>query len=51
MVDAEALASDLELFGYPTLAVVLFVVASVAGLWLVITSLLHDVPRRGSRRT
>ena len=41
--------SDTELFGYPALAVVLFVVASLIGLWLVVTSLLHDVPLRRSR--
>jgi predicted unusual protein kinase regulating ubiquinone biosynthesis (AarF/ABC1/UbiB family) len=34
--------TDAELFGYPALAIVLFVVASVLGLWLVVTSLLRD---------
>ena len=34
--------SETELFGYPALAVVLFVVASVLGLWLVVTSLIRD---------
>jgi predicted unusual protein kinase regulating ubiquinone biosynthesis (AarF/ABC1/UbiB family) len=42
--------TDAELFGYPTLAVVLFVVASVAGLWLVVTSLLNDLPPRRRKR-
>ena len=41
--------SDTQLFGYPALAVVLFVVASLIGLWLVVTSLLHDVPLRRDR--
>ena len=39
-----------ELFGYPALAIVLFVVASAAGLWLVISSLIHDLPRRTRQR-
>ncbi len=39
-----------ELFGYPTLAIVLFVVASVAGLFLVVSSLLNDLPQRRRRR-
>jgi ubiquinone biosynthesis protein len=34
--------TDTELFGYPALAIVLFVVASVLGLWLVFTSLIRD---------
>jgi predicted unusual protein kinase regulating ubiquinone biosynthesis (AarF/ABC1/UbiB family) len=40
-----------ELFGYPALAIVLFVVASVAGLWLIASSLLHDLPSRRRRRS
>jgi ubiquinone biosynthesis protein len=35
-----------ELLGYPALAIVLFIVASVAGLWLVVSSITHDLPRR-----
>jgi predicted unusual protein kinase regulating ubiquinone biosynthesis (AarF/ABC1/UbiB family) len=44
--------TDARLFGYPTVAIVLFLVASLAGLWLVVTSLLNDLPqrRRGGRR-
>ena len=44
--------TEAELFGYPAVAIVLFVLASVAGLWLVGTSLLRDLPprRRRSRR-
>jgi len=38
--------TDSELFGYPALAIVLFLVASLAGLWLVASSLLHDRPHR-----
>jgi predicted unusual protein kinase regulating ubiquinone biosynthesis (AarF/ABC1/UbiB family) len=34
--------TDAELFGYPALAIVLFVLASVLGIWLVVTSLLRD---------
>ena len=36
-IDTEA-----ELFGYPALAIVLFVLASALGLWLVVTSLLRE---------
>jgi ubiquinone biosynthesis protein len=42
--------TDAELFGYPALAVVLFLVASVLGLGLVATSLLSDLPQRRPRR-
>jgi predicted unusual protein kinase regulating ubiquinone biosynthesis (AarF/ABC1/UbiB family) len=39
--------TDAELFGYPAIAIVLFLLASIAGLWLVTTSLLRDLrPRR-----
>jgi ubiquinone biosynthesis protein len=38
--------TESELFGYPALAIVLFLVASLAGLWLVASSLLHDRPHR-----
>jgi ubiquinone biosynthesis protein len=34
--------TDAELFGYPALAIVLFVLASVLGIWLVVTSLFRD---------
>lgn len=39
-----------QLFGYPPLAIVLFVLASVAGVGLVVTSLLNDLPPRRRRR-
>ena len=42
--------TDSQLFGYPALAIVLFVVASAVGLWLVISSLIHDLPRRTRKR-
>jgi predicted unusual protein kinase regulating ubiquinone biosynthesis (AarF/ABC1/UbiB family) len=42
--------TDAELFGYPTLAIVLFLLATVVGLWLVVTSLLSDLPQRRRRR-
>jgi predicted unusual protein kinase regulating ubiquinone biosynthesis (AarF/ABC1/UbiB family) len=41
--------TDARLFGYPTVAIVLFLVASLAGLWLVITSLMNDLPQRRRR--
>jgi ubiquinone biosynthesis protein len=42
--------TDAELFGYPTFAIVLFLLATVVGLWLVVTSLLSDLPQRRRRR-
>jgi predicted unusual protein kinase regulating ubiquinone biosynthesis (AarF/ABC1/UbiB family) len=39
-----------KLFGYPALAIVCFLVAALAGGWLVVTSLLHDLPQRRPRR-
>ncbi|MEY2406555.1 MAG: ubiquinone biosynthesis protein [Acidimicrobiaceae bacterium] len=41
--------TDARLFGYPTLAIILFLVASLAGLWLVVTSLVNDLPQRRRR--
>jgi ubiquinone biosynthesis protein len=43
--------SDVKLFGYAALPVVMLVVAAVAGTWLVITSLRHDVPNKSRRDT
>jgi predicted unusual protein kinase regulating ubiquinone biosynthesis (AarF/ABC1/UbiB family) len=34
--------TEAEIFGYPALAIVLFVLASVLGIWLVVTSLVRD---------
>jgi predicted unusual protein kinase regulating ubiquinone biosynthesis (AarF/ABC1/UbiB family) len=39
-----------KLFGYPSVAIVCFLVAAVAGLWLVITAVMHDLPQRRRRR-
>jgi ubiquinone biosynthesis protein len=41
--------TDAELFGYPAIAIVLFLLASIAGLWLVVTSLVRDLPPRRRR--
>lgn len=43
-IDTEA-----RLFGYPALAIVLFLVAAAAGLWLVVSSALSDLPQRHRR--
>jgi ubiquinone biosynthesis protein len=42
--------TDSELFGYPALAIGLFLVATVTGLWLAVTSLLNDLPQKRRRR-
>jgi ubiquinone biosynthesis protein len=42
--------TETELFGYPALAIVLFLVAFLTGAWLVVTSLLNDLPQRRHRR-
>lgn len=42
--------TETELFGYPALAIVLFLVAAAAGLWLVVSSLLNDLPQKHRRR-
>jgi len=39
-----------KLFGYPTVAIVCFFVAGVAGLCLIVTAILHDLPQRRRRR-
>jgi predicted unusual protein kinase regulating ubiquinone biosynthesis (AarF/ABC1/UbiB family) len=38
-----------ELFGYSAVAVVLFAVAAVIGIWLLVTSVLNDLPQRRRR--
>ena len=48
--------TDLKIFGYSAVAVVMLVVAAVAGIWLVVTSVRNDVPhdpdvRNPSRRS
>jgi ubiquinone biosynthesis protein len=42
--------TDTELLGYPALAIVLFLVATVAGLWLIVSSLMNDLPQKRRRR-
>jgi predicted unusual protein kinase regulating ubiquinone biosynthesis (AarF/ABC1/UbiB family) len=42
--------TETELFGYPALAIVLFLLASIAGLWLIVSSLMNDLPQRRRRR-
>jgi ubiquinone biosynthesis protein len=38
--------TDAELFGYPALAIVLFLLAAACGLWLLISIQLSDLPQR-----
>jgi predicted unusual protein kinase regulating ubiquinone biosynthesis (AarF/ABC1/UbiB family) len=39
-----------KLLGYPSLAIVCFLLAALAGVWLVASSVLHDLPQRRRRR-
>lgn len=39
-----------RLFGYPTLAIICFLIAAFAGVWLILSSVLHDLPQRRRRR-
>ena len=39
-----------KLFGYPTIAILCFMAAALAGVFLVIDSALHDLPRRRRRQ-
>jgi predicted unusual protein kinase regulating ubiquinone biosynthesis (AarF/ABC1/UbiB family) len=39
-----------KLFGYPSIAIVCFLAAALAGVWLIITSVMHDLPQRRRRR-
>ena len=43
-IDTEA-----KLFGYPSVAIVCFLAAAAAGVWLVASTLLHDLPQRRHR--
>ena len=45
-IDTEA-----KLFGYPTVAIVCFLAAAAAGVWLILSSMLHDLPQRRPRRS
>jgi predicted unusual protein kinase regulating ubiquinone biosynthesis (AarF/ABC1/UbiB family) len=39
-----------KLFGYPSVAIVCFLAAALAGVWLILTSFMHDLPQRRRRR-
>jgi ubiquinone biosynthesis protein len=39
-----------KLFGYPSLAIVCFLAAALAGVWLILNSVMHDLPQRRRRR-
>jgi hypothetical protein len=39
-----------KLFGYPSIAIVCFLAAALAGVWLIVTSLMHDLPQRRRHR-
>jgi hypothetical protein len=39
-----------RLFGYPALAIVLFLIAAAAAAWLLVTIQLSDLPQRRNRR-
>ena len=41
-------AAEFRVFGYPGLAMLLFLAAAIQGFWLVITIFLHD--RRANKR-
>lgn len=42
--------TESKLFGYPSVAIVCFLAAALAGMWLVLSSLLHDLPQRRHKR-
>src|SRR4051795_720936 len=42
--------TESKLFGYPSVAIVCFFVAALAGVWLILSSVLHDLPQRRRRR-
>ncbi|MEA3184873.1 MAG: ubiquinone biosynthesis protein, partial [Ilumatobacteraceae bacterium] len=39
-----------KLFGYPTIAIVCFLAAVLAGVWLILSTVMHDLPQRRRRR-
>ncbi|MEY2400378.1 MAG: ubiquinone biosynthesis protein [Ilumatobacteraceae bacterium] len=39
-----------KLFGYPSIAIVCFLAAGLAGIWLIVTAMMHDLPQRRRRR-
>src|SRR3954447_1822901 len=42
--------TESKLFGYPSVAIVCFFLAALAGVWLILSSVLHDLPQRRRRR-
>ena len=38
-----------KLFGYPSVAIVCFLAAALAGVWLILSSVMHDLPQRRRR--
>jgi predicted unusual protein kinase regulating ubiquinone biosynthesis (AarF/ABC1/UbiB family) len=43
--------TDAQLFGYPAIAIVLFLAAAAFGLWLLVSIQLSDLPQRRHRRS
>jgi ubiquinone biosynthesis protein len=39
-----------KLLGYPSVAIICFLAAALAGVWLILSSVLHDLPQRRRRR-
>jgi ubiquinone biosynthesis protein len=39
-----------KLFGYPSVAIICFLCAAIAGVWLILNCILHDLPQRPRRR-
>jgi predicted unusual protein kinase regulating ubiquinone biosynthesis (AarF/ABC1/UbiB family) len=39
-----------KLFGYPSIAIVCFLAAALAGVWLILTIVMHDLPQRRRRK-
>ena len=44
------ISTDSKLFGYPSVAIVCFLAAVLAGVWLILSSVMHDLPQRRRRR-
>jgi ubiquinone biosynthesis protein len=39
-----------KLFGYPSIAIVCFLAAALAGVWLILSIVMHDLPQRRRRK-
>ena len=39
------ISTDSKLFGYPSVAIVCFLAAVLAGVWLILSSVMHDLPQ------